>query len=82
MNSKSTSRVTGGITFTGLLAIVFITLKLVGVIDWSWWWVTAPLWFGPAILLAIAAITALVFVVVGIVCHFIKKHRSKRVNLN
>ena len=24
--------------------LVFLTLKLCGVIDWSWWWVTAPLW--------------------------------------
>ena len=28
----------------GLLGIAFIVLKLVGIIDWSWWWVTAPLW--------------------------------------
>ena len=35
---------TGGIGFTGLLAIVFITLKLTGYIDWSWWWVLAPIW--------------------------------------
>lgn len=27
-----------------LLFIVFLVLKLVGVIDWSWWWVTSPLW--------------------------------------
>ena len=32
------------IGFTGLLAIVFITLKLTGYIDWSWWWVLSPLW--------------------------------------
>lgn len=24
--------------------LVFLVLKLTGVIDWSWWWVTAPLW--------------------------------------
>ena len=24
--------------------IVFLILKLTNVIDWSWWWVTAPLW--------------------------------------
>jgi len=28
----------------GLLFIVFIVLKLVGVIDWKWLWVLAPLW--------------------------------------
>ena len=33
-----------GISFTGLLQIVFITLKLLKVIDWSWWWVLAPTW--------------------------------------
>lgn len=38
-NNKAT-----GIGFCGLLAIVFIVLKLVGVISWSWLWVLAPLW--------------------------------------
>jgi len=27
--------------------LVFLVMKLIGKIDWSWWWVTAPLW-GPA----------------------------------
>jgi hypothetical protein len=36
----------GGIGVCGLLGVVFVTLKLCGVIDWSWWWVTAPFW-GP-----------------------------------
>lgn len=30
--------------FHHVLALVFITLKLCHVIDWSWWWVTLPLW--------------------------------------
>ena len=38
----------GGIGFTGLLFLVFLVLKLTHVIDWSWWWVTAPLWIGAA----------------------------------
>ena len=29
-----------------VLFIVFLVLQLTHVIDWSWWWVTAPLW-GP-----------------------------------
>lgn len=33
------------------LLIVFVTLKLVGVIGWSWLWVLAPLWLPPAIAL-------------------------------
>ena len=27
-----------------LWQIVFVVLKLTGVIDWSWWWVMSPLW--------------------------------------
>ena len=34
----------GGVGFVGLLTIVFITLKLTGYIDWSWVWVTSPIW--------------------------------------
>lgn len=37
----------GGVGFLGLLTIVFITLKLCNVINWSWWWVTMPLWVFP-----------------------------------
>ena len=32
------------IGFFGALTIVFITLKLCSVIDWSWWLVTLPAW--------------------------------------
>jgi hypothetical protein len=42
-NNNSSS---GSIGFFGLLGIVFIVLKLCKVVDWSWWWVTCPLW-GP-----------------------------------
>lgn len=30
----------------GLLGLLFVALKLTGVIAWSWWWVTAPFWGG------------------------------------
>lgn len=35
-----------GLSFAGLLTIVFITLKLTGVINWSWWLVLLP-FYGP-----------------------------------
>lgn len=41
MDNKNNS---GGITFFGALQIVFIVLKLVGIIKWSWWLVLIPLW--------------------------------------
>ena len=34
----------GGIGFCGLLTLIFITLKLCGVINWAWVWVLAPTW--------------------------------------
>jgi hypothetical protein len=46
MSSERNVNVNFGGGFTGLLTIVFITLKLTGYIDWSWWWVLAPLWIG------------------------------------
>ena len=63
MSSSSSS--SGGIGFAGLLTIVFITLKLLGKITWSWWWVLSPLWIGfvafiliLVIVLAVMAIAA------------------------
>lgn len=54
----------GGIGFIGLLTIVFITLKLCGIISWSWVWVLAPIWITLAvtilIVIAIAIITAII----------------------
>jgi hypothetical protein len=46
----------GGIGFTGLLTIVFVTLKLLGKISWSWWWVLSPLWIGGAVFLVFMAL--------------------------
>jgi len=48
-----------GVGDVGLLGVVFVTLKLAGVITWSWWWVTAPFW-GPVVLFVIALV-ALIF---------------------
>lgn len=44
---------TFSIGFGGLLALLFIGLKLTGHIDWSWLWVLAPLWLPAAAVLAI-----------------------------
>ena len=63
-NEKTTS---GGIGFGSLLLLTFIILKLVGVIDWSWWWVLSPIWI-PVVLLM--AVSILLFVVYRIVKYF------------
>lgn len=35
---------TGCVVSPTTLFIVFLILKLTNTIDWSWWWVTSPLW--------------------------------------
>lgn len=52
MNSNQT---TGSIGFLGVLAILFIALKLLNYITWSWMWVLAPLWMPPIITIALLA---------------------------
>lgn len=47
------------IGFSGLLALIFITLKLCNVIAWSWLWVLAPLWIPVAAVLVVLAVVAL-----------------------
>lgn len=47
-----------GIGFCGLLTIVFIVLKLIGVISWSWWWVLAPIWM-PTVLVVFIFLIAI-----------------------
>ncbi len=47
------------VSFLGLLTLLFIGLKLGGVIAWSWWWVLAPTWIPVAIGLAVALVAVL-----------------------
>jgi len=49
----------GGIGLGGVLFVVFLVLKLIGVITWSWWWVTAPLWIPFVIIIAVVIVVAI-----------------------
>ena len=42
MRDKTTVRI--GINFAEVLGVVFIALRLCGVIGWPWVWVLAPIW--------------------------------------
>ena len=41
---SNTKSVRTGWSTSFLLFVVFLVLKLTDTIDWSWWWVTSPLW--------------------------------------
>jgi hypothetical protein len=59
--TMSTQRnASGGVSFLGLLALLFIGLKLGNVIDWSWWLVLSPLWGPPALLLGLFLVLMLI----------------------
>mgnify|MGYP003676497199 CR=1 FL=1 len=59
------------INFMGMLAIVFIALKLCGVINWSWCWVLFPVLLPVYILL----ITGAVYLLMAMVEKFNKKEK-------
>ncbi len=42
-----------------LLTILFIALKLMGFITWSWWWVLSPVWI-TAVIMALVAVVCLI----------------------
>ena len=59
-NSNSSNSGSEGLGFTGALQIVFIVLKLLGKINWSWLWVLSPTWIS-LILAIIIIIIAIIF---------------------
>ena len=58
--SSNTQAATGGLSLSGVLGVVFIVLKLTGVISWSWWWVLAPFWLPALVAVAFGLISLFV----------------------
>lgn len=61
---------TFAVSLAGAVFIVFLTLRLLGLIGWSWWWVTSPLWVPVALIPAcglalVLAVVAVVLIWVG-----------------
>lgn len=55
MSDKS-AQAQGGLNLATALFLVFLTLKLTNQINWSWWWVTSPLWMPVALLVLVAVL--------------------------
>ena len=47
-----------------VLFIVFLVLKLTDVINWSWWWVTSPLWIPFVAAIAIIGIAGVIVIII------------------
>lgn len=56
---------------------MFITLKLLGKIDWSWYWVLSPLWIGLAVVLFIAVVF-FGYVAIAVVIDSVRRRRRRR----
>lgn len=54
--STQITHVRVGSSLTTLLTVLFVALKLLGKITWSWWWVLAPTWLPAALLLVIVVL--------------------------
>lgn len=57
-----------GSGFVGTLTIVFVILKALGYLDWSWWWVFSPLWIMASIIIGGILIFLIVLLILWI-CH-------------
>lgn len=52
-----------GFGLVGILTIIFIVLKLVDVIDWSWWWVLSPIWISISLQLLFFGFVLIMYVI-------------------
>lgn len=53
----------GGIGIGIVLFLIFLVLKLCGTIDWSWWWVTSPLWIPLAFVIVCFIVLAIGYLI-------------------
>jgi hypothetical protein len=58
MSNKSNS--SNSLGLGTILFLIFLVLKLTNFIDWSWWWVTAPLWI-PIVMIGIIGLIAILY---------------------
>lgn len=67
-----------GVSFTGLLTVLFIGLKLSDVIDWSWLWVLAPLWLPIALAIGTLLIGLFIAIIAAVVKTVLKEIEDKK----
>jgi hypothetical protein len=64
--SKENSN-SSGMELGVVLFLIFMVLKLTNTIDWSWWWVTSPLWIPLALAAAVLAIVGLIAFIIYLI---------------
>jgi hypothetical protein len=74
-DNSNNSATSGGIGFLGLLAVAFIVLRLIGVIEWAWVWVLAPIWLPLGLFMVIIG-GCYVFVIIAALIDYCRIRRS------
>jgi hypothetical protein len=62
------NKTTGGMGLGTLLFLIFLVMKLAGigsVANWSWWWVTSPLWIPATIVIGLVLLVVLIKLIKG-----------------
>lgn len=77
MNNSNHSH-SGGVGILGVIQIVFIILKLVGVINWSWWVVLIPLWIDLVFIFVVVIVVLLLCKAYDITMKDLRKYLDKK----
>jgi hypothetical protein len=64
INNTNNNSMGISVGFLELLALLFIGLKLGGIITWNWWYVTMPLWL-PAMVVVLILLIGVIVVLIG-----------------
>jgi len=79
MSEKSTA--SSGFGLSTIFGVIFVTLKLVGIIDWPWLWVLAPVWIPwgilAVVLLGILLVAGVIYAVEEVRCVRNKRQRRR-----
>lgn len=65
------------LSLTTILTIIFVILKLCGVLSWAWWWILSPLWGSIAIFIIVAVLVWL-FGCIAVTIEEKRENKKKR----
>lgn len=55
----------GGLGIVGTVTTIFVVLRLLNVIDWSWWWVLSPLWISILLFIGFIILLVIFTIIIG-----------------
>ena len=58
---SNTSNSSNSLGLGTILFLIFLVLKLTNYINWSWWWVTAPLWIPAIAIILIVGVIGIIW---------------------